>query len=154
VNHSNHYAALICKAIYRQASNLLGPLQHYERHHIIPRSQRGPDHPDNLVWLTPKEHYTAHLLLWKMGDPQQIFSVKCFIDDAINVRKPHRFAIFRWKRWLRRAVQYQYAKNIRMSNRVKASQVYNKRIKEIDETYVEALLDIAGTMPADEEHIN
>lgn len=37
---------------------------YYEKHHIIPRSLGGTDHPSNLVMLTPKEHYIAHLLLY------------------------------------------------------------------------------------------
>lgn len=36
-----------------------------ERHHIIPRSMGGNNNPDNLVYLTPSEHYKAHYLLWK-----------------------------------------------------------------------------------------
>lgn len=37
-----------------------------ERHHIIPRSLGGDDHPSNLVTLTPREHWIAHLMLRKM----------------------------------------------------------------------------------------
>ena len=37
-----------------------------EKHHIIPRSLGGSNLKDNLVSLTPKEHYIAHLLLSKM----------------------------------------------------------------------------------------
>jgi endogenous inhibitor of DNA gyrase (YacG/DUF329 family) len=39
-----------------------------ERHHIIPRSLGGSDEPDNLVALTPKEHFVCHLLLTKMTE--------------------------------------------------------------------------------------
>jgi hypothetical protein len=37
----------------------------YEAHHIIPRSLGGSNDPSNLVKLTPREHYHAHLLLAK-----------------------------------------------------------------------------------------
>lgn len=37
-----------------------------EKHHIIPESLGGSNHSDNLVRLTPKEHYTAHHLLINM----------------------------------------------------------------------------------------
>lgn len=37
-----------------------------ERHHVIPRCMGGRDDADNLVALTPEEHYTAHLLLMKI----------------------------------------------------------------------------------------
>ena len=37
-----------------------------ERHHILPRSMGGGDDEENLVDLTPEEHFIAHLLLIKM----------------------------------------------------------------------------------------
>lgn len=37
-----------------------------EKHHIIPRSLGGNNLKDNLVLLTPREHFIAHLLLSKM----------------------------------------------------------------------------------------
>lgn len=37
-----------------------------ESHHIIPKCLGGSNNKENLVLLTPKEHYIAHLLLTKM----------------------------------------------------------------------------------------
>lgn len=37
-----------------------------EKHHIIPKSLNGSDLKENLVLLTPKEHFICHLLLPKM----------------------------------------------------------------------------------------
>lgn len=37
-----------------------------ERHHIIPRSLGGTDAPENLVYLTAREHFICHYLLAKM----------------------------------------------------------------------------------------
>lgn len=44
-----------------------------ERHHIIPRSLGGPDQHENLVDLTAKEHYIAHMCLVRctQGQAQQ-----------------------------------------------------------------------------------
>ena len=36
-----------------------------ELHHIIPRSLGGDNSQDNLVMLSGREHYIAHMLLWK-----------------------------------------------------------------------------------------
>ncbi len=36
-----------------------------ERHHILPRSFGGSNHKDNLIFLTAREHFIAHLILWK-----------------------------------------------------------------------------------------
>lgn len=38
----------------------------YEKRHILPKSLGGTNKKENLVLLTPKEHYIAHLLLAKM----------------------------------------------------------------------------------------
>ena len=40
-----------------------------EKHHIIPRSFGGSNNKDNIAILTAREHYIAHLLLWKMPMP-------------------------------------------------------------------------------------
>lgn len=37
-----------------------------EKHHILPRSLGGNDNRENIIKLTPKEHYFAHLLLAKI----------------------------------------------------------------------------------------
>lgn len=37
-----------------------------ERHHIVPRCLGGGDEPENLIDLTPEDHFFAHLLLAKI----------------------------------------------------------------------------------------
>lgn len=39
---------------------------YYELHHIIPKCLGGTNKKENLVFLTPKEHFIAHLLLVKI----------------------------------------------------------------------------------------
>jgi len=39
----------------------------FERHHIIPKSLGGNNKNDNLVRLTPREHFVCHRLLTKMA---------------------------------------------------------------------------------------
>jgi hypothetical protein len=36
-----------------------------EVHHIIPKSLGGTNAKDNLIKLTPRQHYIAHWMLWK-----------------------------------------------------------------------------------------
>lgn len=52
--------------------NLVAPkdrcLEVKETHHILPKSLGGTDDTDNLVDLTPKEHYIAHRLLVKITE--------------------------------------------------------------------------------------
>lgn len=60
MNYSYHYDRLITRARCRILSG------YRERHHVIPRCMGGTDAIDNLVNLTPEEHYVAHQLLVKM----------------------------------------------------------------------------------------
>lgn len=39
---------------------------YFEKHHIIPKCCKGTNDKDNLIKLTSKEHFIAHLLLTKM----------------------------------------------------------------------------------------
>ena len=52
-----------------------------EKHHIIPKSLGGTDDKENLVYLTAREHYIAHLLLVKMTEgndkAKMSFALKC-----------------------------------------------------------------------------
>ena len=41
---------------------------YYETHHIVPRAEGGSDDKTNLVNLTARQHYIAHLLLAKIYD--------------------------------------------------------------------------------------
>lgn len=52
-----------------------------ERHHIIPKSEGGSDDPDNLVNLTAREHYIAHLLLARIYDDQKMW---CAAQQMMN----------------------------------------------------------------------
>lgn len=38
----------------------------YQKHHIIPKSLGGSNDGSNIAFLTPREHFHAHLLLYKM----------------------------------------------------------------------------------------
>ena len=60
MNYSNHYSLLISRAKSRSLS------EYTERHHVIPQCVGGDNSENNLVSLTPEEHYLAHLLLVKI----------------------------------------------------------------------------------------
>lgn len=66
MNYKKHYDKLIltrCRLTRKKSNN-----EYYEKHHIIPKSLGGSNTKENLVLLTFKEHYIAHLLLSKMYD--------------------------------------------------------------------------------------
>lgn len=60
MNYRKHYMLLIDRAKCRVID------AHTEKHHIVPRCMGGKDDPNNLVRLTPEEHYVAHQLLVKL----------------------------------------------------------------------------------------
>ena len=61
MNYEAHYNLLV-----ERARDRFPPAGYIEHHHVTPRCMGGTDDPDNLVALTPEEHYLAHLLLVKM----------------------------------------------------------------------------------------
>jgi len=61
MNYNQIYTNLIDRAKNREL------LEYSESHHIVPRCLGGTDDKDNLVRLTPEEHYLAHQLLVKIN---------------------------------------------------------------------------------------
>ena len=60
MNYQKIYNSLIDRARLRNIN------EYYEKHHVVPRCMGGLDTADNLVKLTPEEHYLAHQLLVKI----------------------------------------------------------------------------------------
>lgn len=52
------YPAIYDRLVSRAKDRVIGG--YVERHHIVPRCMGGQDSKDNLVALTPEEHYIAH----------------------------------------------------------------------------------------------
>lgn len=79
MNYKYHYDSLICSR--KGLPRVKGEGVYYERHHIVPRSMGGSDESSNLILLTGREHYIAHLLLWKMHPDsfamQNAFMIMC-----------------------------------------------------------------------------
>ena len=66
MNYKKIYDQLISnrqKNILIKNPNAIGEIEY---HHIIPLCLKGPDIKSNIVGLTPREHYIAHVLLWKI----------------------------------------------------------------------------------------
>lgn len=61
MNYKSLYERLVSHAKTRQCTE-----EYYEVHHIIPRCMGGDNSKDNLVALTAREHFIAHLLLHKI----------------------------------------------------------------------------------------
>jgi hypothetical protein len=65
----------------------------FHLHHIIPRSLGGSDEVSNLIRLTPREHYIAHLILWKCGTRQMarafLYMTNC--NDLLKIKSSRMF---------------------------------------------------------------
>lgn len=65
MNYQQLYNRLI---LFRQKNPATG---YTEKHHIVMKSMGGSDDPSNLVVLTGREHWIAHLLLYKIHKNSQ-----------------------------------------------------------------------------------
>ena len=63
MNYSQIYNSLILRAVAESRNKSTG---YFEKHHILPKSLGGTNASKNLVLLTAKEHYIAHILLVEM----------------------------------------------------------------------------------------
>jgi hypothetical protein len=77
MNYQKHYNLLIERAKNR---SLLG---YGEWHHIIPKCLNGEDISDNLVHLTPEEHFVAHQLLIKIYplEPKLVYAARMMTQE-------------------------------------------------------------------------
>jgi len=67
-----------------------------EMHHIIPRCMGGTDEANNLVSLTPEEHYLCHLLLVKIH-PNNIKLVKAaMFMVSSNINQSRNNKLYGW----------------------------------------------------------
>ena len=89
----NHYLKLVLrgktrinKHSKRLATNLLG---YVESHHIVPKSMSGSNNEENLVFLTPEEHFVAHQLLTKIfpNNPSLAYSANMMCVATSDVKR-------------------------------------------------------------------
>jgi hypothetical protein len=66
-----------------------------EKHHIIPKECGGGEQAWNKIWLTPREHILAHILLARAGVATRMY------DENTNTRQAAaiRIAGYRYKNW-------------------------------------------------------
>ena len=67
MDYKRHYD----KLIENSKNRILGEDVYSEKHHIIPKCLGGNNEKSNIVRLLPKEHYIAHLLLFRLHPSNQ-----------------------------------------------------------------------------------
>jgi 5-methylcytosine-specific restriction endonuclease McrA len=91
----------IYKSFIESRKELKRNLEYSERHHIIPKSLGGKDIESNIVTLTPREHFFAHLLLYNFAVlPEEKHKMSCAIsflrhgnDNSKNVLNSRKYDI-------------------------------------------------------------
>ena len=80
LKHIMNYIRVYWSIIHNRLHNKVDG--YVERHHIIPRSEGGPDNNDNIVVLTAREHYICHLLLAKIYNDYKMLSAVIWMRVA------------------------------------------------------------------------
>lgn len=88
MNYSNIYKQLIDHAKSRKLSR---KDCYIEQHHIIPRSEGGTNDKSNLVNLTAREHYIAHLLLAKIYNDAAMYSAVIYMQAGHGENRKYKF---------------------------------------------------------------
>jgi hypothetical protein len=103
VDYAWHYGRLIERARGRVLDDYV------ERHHVLPRCMGGGNERENLVQLTPEEHYVAHQLLVKMhpGHRGLLWSAMAMTNGTRVQARNNR--VYGWLR--RRFAQYMSESN-------------------------------------------
>jgi hypothetical protein len=107
---------------------------YYEKHHILPRCMGGGDEPENLVRLTPEEHYVAHQLLVKMHPRNRklIYAVKAMTMEApTHSGRRSRNKLYGW-------IQRRFSQMMRAERKAKSSRRW--RFKQSDVARLAAAL--------------
>lgn len=92
MNHIRHYNLLVERARNRSLNS------YSEKHRIVPGCLGGTYTKDNVVCLTPREHYVAHQLLIKIypNEPKLVYAAHAMTVDSNGERANSR--LYSWIR--------------------------------------------------------
>ena len=85
---NNKYTLWYYNIISRANTRELNLDVYVEQHHVIPRSLGGTNAPNNLVFLTGREHFICHMLLVKMTS--EIAKYK-MVHAAIGMKRARKY---------------------------------------------------------------
>jgi hypothetical protein len=88
MDYQKIYNQLILKAKERKVVE-----GYKETHHIIPKCVKGTDHPNNLIQLTAKEHFIAHLLLVEIYPKSQKLKYALWMMASMEAPNQNRYKV-------------------------------------------------------------
>ena len=95
MDYERIYNEFIADRRTREAA-LIASGEYCEKHHIIPRSMGGTDESDNLIALTARDHFFAHLCLAKWHGGRQWLGVAAMANLPGSSKKRDFFCRGRW----------------------------------------------------------
>jgi len=120
MNYSVIYEQLIAKGVLRSTTKD----GVWETHHIVPKCMGGSNSKDNLVKLTPEEHYLAHQLLIKIyPDCGSLIHAAIMMGVGRSSNK-----IYGWLK--RKHIELMKTKTGIRNNRYGTRWIHNKDLKE------------------------
>jgi hypothetical protein len=124
------YQAIYNKLIARALSRKTDVEEYYESHHIVPRCLNGGDDRSNLVNLTAREHFIAHLCLVKIY-PGNGALVRAAVMMACGSTQQKRSAnrIYEWLR-KKHSVAMQELQSGANNSQFGSAWIFNKVLKE------------------------
>jgi hypothetical protein len=106
-----------------------------EKHHVIPKSLKGSNLKENLVYLTAKEHFVCHLLLTKMthgkSREKMIYAVWNMANQENNQQTRHKVCS-RTYQYLRQQFSINHATNMTDNNPMHNLEVRKRHQEAID----------------------
>ena len=124
MKYQEHYDKLVSRAKERKLDC------YTESHHIIPKCIGGTDDKDNLVQLTAREHFIAHLLLWKIH-PESYGLIKAVNMMCMSGKNQER-SMNRMYGWLKEkfSVEMSINQSGKKHSQFETMWIYNLELKE------------------------
>lgn len=104
------------------------PTGYTERHHIIPKSEGGSNDKENIIPLSARQHYIAHLLLSKIYNDLKMYSAVLYMRCS----SPDNKRDFKFNSRLYEKMRDEFAKRISIRN--KGRTAWNKGRPFTEET--------------------
>lgn len=131
MKYAKIYEQLIERARNRKLSGYV------ERHHIVPRCMFGTDSPENLVELTPEEHYVAHQLLVRIHPENRSLIYACMMMASTRNNNNRIYG------WVRR----RYASEISLAQTSEGNSQFGTRWVYCDALKLSKKLDKCAPLP-------
>lgn len=119
-----NYQKIYNNLITKRQNEILSKEIYGEKHHIIPKCLGGTDDKSNLVRLTAREHYIAHLLLAKIHNTFGLYSAVIYMQTSrIENRK------FKFNSRLYQKIREEFARKISANNKGKKRKPFSDEHK-------------------------